>query len=64
MKDLKPHPPLQEFPNPQCIHDGNGEEAENETATEDNAMIRPSIIGIQVRYLADNRPRKDVANVG
>jgi len=48
MKDLKPHPPLQEFPSPQCIHDGNGEEAENETAAEDEAMIGPCIISVQV----------------
>ena len=64
MKHLKPHPPRREFASPQCIHDGNGEEAENQTTTAGDTMIRPSIISIGLWYLADDRPRKDAEDVG
>lgn len=63
LKDFEAHLPLQKSPSPQNIHNENCEKAEDKTAAKDNAMICPGIICIQIRYLANNRPRKDVKKI-
>ncbi len=60
MEDFQSHPFSQKLPRPYSVYNRYREEAEDKTASKDDAMIRPRVSSVQICDLADDRPRKQV----